>query len=326
MLDFTVAIRIHNGERNIPKVLDQLLAQTNTENINWEIVVVDNNSSDNTANIIRDYQAKWSKKFPLRYYFEPQQGASVARQRAMEEAKGAWVGFLDDDNLPASDWVKNAYQFGKDNPQAGAYGGKIQAIFETEPPENFKKIAVFLAIIDRGNKAFCYNNHQKKVLPPGAGIVITKRAWEEAVPKKLILLGPNGKSLFTKGEDLEILSYIQQANWEIWYVPNMHISHYLPSWRLERDYLIKLVGNSGLSRYHIRTIRLKSWQKPLALFAYLVIDFYRLLIYFIKHFNSLKHDTITACEMRLLLSIFISPFYFWKQQMLNTVNASNHPK
>ncbi|MEB3342553.1 hormogonium polysaccharide biosynthesis glycosyltransferase HpsE [Okeania sp.] len=317
--DFTVAIRAYNAADRLPDIIDKLKIQEGTEKINWEIVIVDNNSKDNTAQIIANYQSNWQEKFPLKYFLETRQGASIARKTAMEKAQGYYVGFLDDDNLPAPDWVVQAYNFGKSHPQAGAYGGQIHGEFEVEPPHNFKKIAPYLAIIERGDQPFSYNEHKKKVLPPGAGIVICKKAWLENVPKSLLLTGPSGKSLALKGEDLEILSHIQNGGWEIWYNPNMHLYHQIPSWRLERNYLVSLASNSGLHRHHIRMIRLKFWQKPLGFLAYLVNDSYKALLYFIKNYSLLKTDTVIACEMGLLLSILVSPFYLWRVQLLRKI-------
>ncbi|MFM7408777.1 MAG: glycosyltransferase [Cuspidothrix sp.] len=99
MVDLTVAIRTYNGEKYLRELLDKLRSQINTDNIIWEIVVVDNNSTDNTAKIIQEYQLKDSKHCPINYYFESRQGASFARAKAMQEAKAPLVGFLDDDNL-----------------------------------------------------------------------------------------------------------------------------------------------------------------------------------------------------------------------------------
>ena len=309
MVDFTVAIRTYNGEKYLPELLERLRSQIDTEHISWEIVIVDNNSKDHTAQIIQEYQSNWHKPYPIKYYFEPKQGAAFARKRTVQEAQGELIGFLDDDNLPAPNWVAAAYAFAQSHPQAGAYGGQNHGEFEVKPPENFKKIAVYLAIIERGKKAFCYNHHQQKVLPPGAGLVIRKPAWLQCIPDNLLLAGPQGKSISAKGEDLEILSYIQKAGWEIWYAPEMHIYHKIPAWRIERDYLISLVGKSGLTRHHIRMIRLKSWQRPLAFFAYLINDFCQVISHLIKYYHVLETDTIAACEMALFLSILISPFH-----------------
>ena len=111
MIDFTVAICTYNGEKRLPAVLERLRSQINTEQISWEIVVIDNNSTDKTTNLIQEYQSDWPQAYPIKYYFEPAQGLAFARQLAVQEANGTLVGFLDDDNLATPDWVAEAYAF-----------------------------------------------------------------------------------------------------------------------------------------------------------------------------------------------------------------------
>ena len=69
MLNFSVAIRTYNGEKYLPLLLEKLRSQVNTENISWEIVIVDNNSTDNTARIIQEYQLDWPESYPIHYFF-----------------------------------------------------------------------------------------------------------------------------------------------------------------------------------------------------------------------------------------------------------------
>ena len=57
-LDITVAIPTYNGAERLPKILERLLTQTGVENLRWEIIIVNNNSSDNTAEVIQEYQNK----------------------------------------------------------------------------------------------------------------------------------------------------------------------------------------------------------------------------------------------------------------------------
>ena len=83
MIDFTVAIPTYNGENRLPEVLERLRSQVNTECFSWEIIIIDNNSKDNTAKVIQKYQVNWQESYPLKYFFETQQGAAFARQKAM---------------------------------------------------------------------------------------------------------------------------------------------------------------------------------------------------------------------------------------------------
>lgn len=314
MVDFTVAICTYNGEKRLPEVLDCLRSQINTENISWEILVIDNNSKDNTAQVVRDYQKNWPAAYPLKYIFETEQGAAFARKRAIKESKSDLMGFLDDDNLPNPNWVTEAYLFAEKHPNAGAYGSQIHGEFEVEPPENFDRIIPFLAITERGSKPLLYDP-QKKLLPPSAGLVVRKEAWLANIPEHCILSGRVPGSMLTS-EDLEVLAYIQHSGWEIWYNPAMELRHKIPRSRLDKDYLIPFFRGIGLSRYVTRMVGVKDWLKPLAILAYTVNDTRKILLHLLKYGHSVKTDLVAACELELLVSSLKSPFYLWKNGYL----------
>ncbi|MEC4816578.1 MAG: hormogonium polysaccharide biosynthesis glycosyltransferase HpsE, partial [Scytonema sp. PMC 1069.18] len=296
-MDLTIAIPTYNGESRLPELLNRLYKQVETETFTWEIIIVDNNSTDNTAQLIKTYQEKWQQHFPLKYCFEARQGAAYARQRAVEEAKGELIGFLDDDNYPLFNWVAQAYEFGQKYPQAGAYGSQIHPNWEVEPPKDFHRIAPFLAITERGNKPLLYQPH-KKLLPPSAGLVVRRQAWLENVPSRCILTGRVTGNMLTS-EDIEMLSYIQKGGWEIWYNPEMEIYHQIPHWRLEREYLLPFFRGIGLSRCVTRMINVKPWAKPIVFLAYVVNDLRKIIFHLLKYRFRVKTDLVTACEMQL---------------------------
>jgi glycosyltransferase involved in cell wall biosynthesis len=311
MTDFTVVICTHNGEKRLPQVLNRLRSQINTETFTWELIVVDNNSQDNTAQVISDYQAQWNGICTLRYSFEPEQGLAHARRCAIRQVQSLWVGFLDDDNLPAPDWVEAAYEFSQRYPQIGAFGSQILGQFEVPPPLNFQRIASCLAIIDRGNQPFRYHAH-RGVLPAGAGMVVNTAVWNQCVPPQPILLGVCGLSLATKGEDVETLSYIRQAGYEIWHNPAMQLRHYIPKERLQRDYLLRLFQSIGLNRYTLRMLHYYSWQRPVMGLVHGLNDAKRLVQYVLQNWQTLyRRDLVSECEFMLHWSSLVSPFYHW---------------
>lgn len=312
-ISFSVAVCTYNGAERVGKVLEYLYAQKGTEKFGWEIVVVDNNSSDQTKETVAHYQSMWRGNVPLRYCFEPKQGLAFARQRAVEEAQGELIGFLDDDNLPEPDWVTKAFSFAQNQPKAGAYGSYIVGEFETKPPENFERIASLLALTNRGDKALFYYPGEK-VLPPGAGLVVKKQAWLENVPKSCFLQGRvAGHQL--PGEDLEAVLYIQRAGWEIWYNPEMALLHCIPSWRLTPEYLLKLCQTIGLSRFYTRMLSVQKWQRPAAALVYMGRDLFKVSRHLIRHRKRLDSDLIALCELKLYLNSLVSPFYLLRKQI-----------
>ncbi|YAF94778.1 MAG: hormogonium polysaccharide biosynthesis glycosyltransferase HpsE [Nodularia sp. CChRGM 3473] len=314
-IDFTVAIPTYNGASRLPEIIERLRNQLHTENFSWEIIVVDNNSTDNTAQVVKSYQENWQFPYPLKYCFETKQGAAYARQKAIEEAKGKFIGFLDDDNYPAPTWVAAAYAFGEQHPLVGAYGSQIHGEFEVKPLENFEKIACFLAITERGAEPHRYEPRMK-ILPPGAGLVVRKQVWEKTVPKNLVL-NHKGREAGLASEDLEAVLHIQLGGWEIWYNPEMHVYHKIPAWRLQKEYLISLFRCIGLSRHHLRMLRTKPWQRPLASLIYLVNDLRKIILHSLKYRGAVQRDLIAACEIELLISSLLSPFFLFKTRHLD---------
>ncbi|MEO1684507.1 MAG: hormogonium polysaccharide biosynthesis glycosyltransferase HpsE [Cyanobacteria bacterium J06631_12] len=328
MPDFSVVICTYNGALRLPQLLGKLRAQRFSCQMDcqWEVVVVDNNSCDRTAEIVRQWQTDgwqadkgqtdgqgaapqlWRSDIPLRYCFEPRQGLAFARRLAVRETQSPLIGFLDDDTLPDDDWVSAAISFGQQHPEAGAYGSSISGLYEVSPPPNFHRIACCLAIIDRGERPFCYDR-ERGVLPAGAGMVIRRQAWLERVPAVPALAGVSARSLKAKGEDVETLSYIRSA-WPIWHNPQMKLSHIIPKERLERHYLLNLFWRIGLSRYPLRKISYGSWQWPLIAALHFINDLKKLLLKLLNICLPVRQwGTVEACELSLLLGSLMSPFY-----------------
>ncbi|MCT7970473.1 hormogonium polysaccharide biosynthesis glycosyltransferase HpsE [Laspinema olomoucense] len=308
LYNLTVAIPTYNGAPRLPKVLEALRHQINPEKLAWEIIIIDNNSSDETAQVIKDYQSNWAEDFPLEYYFEGQQGLAFARERAIQEAQGTYVAFLDDDNIPAPDWIAAAYQFGINYPQAGAFSGQIHGEFEVQPPENFKQIAPFLAIRQHGSKPFLFDPDNLR-LPPGAGLVVRKQAWREAVPKTPKVVGNQGDAL-ARGDDYAPLLYLHKAGWEIWYNPAMHINHQIPHWRLERDYLLSLARACGLATCQLRMINATTREKPGIWVKTIFGNWRRIVQHRIKYGDRLKSELIPAFQMEFYRGSLMSSFYW----------------
>lgn len=307
MIDFTVAIPTYNSETRLPALLEKLQLQTQIENLNWQILIVDNNSKDNTAQVIKELPKNFPENCTIKYAFEERQGAAFARQKAMILAQSDWVAFLDDDIIPADDWVINAYQFSHNHPQSGAFGGQIHGNFEVEPPENFQRIKSFLAIRERGDKPHLYDPDNLS-LPPSAAWVINRQAWLDNVPAKPTL-GGRVKGSMVQGDDYEPLLYMHRAGWQVWYNPAMHVHHQIPRQRLEKNYLISLSRGCGLCVCKLRLINTKIWKKPIIITRLFLGNLKRLLLHLFKYRGQVRTDLVAACEMAFLLGCLASPFY-----------------
>ena len=299
-MDFTVAICTFNGAERLPPVFDRLQGQQTT-GFTWEILVVDNASTDTTAIVVERYQKTWPISAPLRYVQEFQPGLTHARRKAFHEAKAEIVGFLDDDNWPDPNWVSHAYYFGLNHPRAGAYGSCVRPVFDQDPPPGFERIIFFFAI-QPSTKVYCHNDRRhrlRRAFPAGAGLVVRTKAWQQSLPEEQLLDGVKGASLQTKGEDMEMVSRIFRQGWEVWHCGDMKIQHHIPNDRFEPEYLQKFFRGIGRSRYVTRMQAYPVWWGWLLIPAYLTIDMFKIGIYFLQNFQDLKTDVIKASEWRI---------------------------
>jgi glycosyltransferase involved in cell wall biosynthesis len=305
-IDITVAICTYNGADRVPEVLDHLHAQEGVEEVDWEVLVVDNNSTDETSQVVEQYKDTWNRSADLRCVVETRQGLAFARQRVIDESTSTLVAFLDDDNLPAPDWVAEVVAFAEAHPNAGAFGGRLIGEFEVEPPRSFGLVKGLFALND-ANTTFRYSERGMGEFPPGAGLVVRREAWERCVPRELSSSGVSAGSRANVGEDLEAQWYIHDARWEVWHNPQMVARHKIPKSRLEQPYLDRFFEGIGLSRHRTRMMQWAPWQRPFAVAGYWFNDLRQLLFLRWQYWNKWD-DPFVQGKAQMLKCMLARPF------------------
>lgn len=305
MIKFTAAIPTYNGGKRLPELLSRLASQRGVSERSWEIIVVNNNSDDETDDVLRGIQGRWTEGPELRHCLEPRQGTAYARIRAAQEARAPLIGFLDDDILPSIDWVAAAIAFGSDHPRAGAYGSRVRARFEVPPPPGFEKIAPYFGLLNLGDEPRQFLSRDK-VVPAGCATVVRALAWTESTRAAPLLTGPE-RDVRSAGEDIEPLIRMQQSGWEVWYNPRMEAEHLLPSRRLDRRSLLATCRAAGLARHALRRARWAWWQVIPGTLLAAGADFLRLVSWTMKNHRYLRDSVIAQCELETLKSSLLSP-------------------
>ena len=141
----TVAICTWNRAELLELALERMARLVVPPDTWWELVVVNNNSTDNTDKVLERFE----RRLPLRRVFEPMPGLSNARNTALREAKGDYVLWTDDDVLVSEGWLGGFVESVRANPSASLYGGPIDAAFLVEPDA---KLLAGFPILARG---FC---------------------------------------------------------------------------------------------------------------------------------------------------------------------------
>ncbi len=125
----SVLIASYNGEYTLPRTL-QALAEVRAPLSGWELIAVDNGSTDNSAEILRSFAGR----LPLHYILHPQRGKNRALNAALQHARGDLVVFTDDDVLADANWLVAFEQTAAVRPAYEIFGGCIVAHWEQAPP------------------------------------------------------------------------------------------------------------------------------------------------------------------------------------------------
>src|SRR5678815_492050 len=109
-LDISVVISTYNRASVLPAAIESILRQ-NAPEVNYELIVVDNNSTDDTRQVVESFSNR-----NVRYVFEAKQGPSHGRNAGIANARGRIIAFTDDDVRPAADWLSNIKRAFDNNP------------------------------------------------------------------------------------------------------------------------------------------------------------------------------------------------------------------
>jgi glycosyltransferase involved in cell wall biosynthesis len=246
----SVVICCHNASSRLSAVLEHLLRQDIPGAIRWEVIVIDNASTDATAAVARSVWPDYHP-VPLRVVLEPNIGLTNARNRAFAEAKYDIVSFVDDDNWVEPSFVKTVHRLMQSLPDVGACGCRIEEVCEVEPPNWFDAFKIALAISPK-DETYGWITDPNKYLP-GAGLSIRQAALRDifALGFSPTLTGRTGNHLFS-GEDLELGAALRLAGWKLWREESVVIRHFIPTGRLTWSYMKELYygfGASGFSPY-----------------------------------------------------------------------------
>ncbi len=236
----SVIIATYNRSEDLKNVLDCLQKQELPDHLDYEVLIIDNNSSDNTKSVVEAFFSSFQGR--LRYFFEPQQGKPFAINRGIEEAKGEIVVLTDDDCTFEGNYLANVYKaFNEAGPSIGFIGGPIMPRwvncnkpkwFDNINPDWLKEFFWGpLAVLDYGDKSFITN----KDLYVSLGKKLFYGA-NMAVRKELFLKYGGLNLERTVTEDMEFQLRFLKEGVQGLYAPQAKVYHKVPAGRLTPGY------------------------------------------------------------------------------------------
>lgn len=247
-MEASIIVCTYNRAESLRETIGALRAQRCSPALSWEVIIVDNNSSDHTRKLVEEARSDWPL---LRYEFEGEQGLSHARNRGIAVASGTVLLFTDDDVLPEPDWLETTLA-GMDKYQADACGGYIAPIWETPPPAWLtERFYGFLAV--RTERADDYPIQSPAQAPYGANMAVKKAVFDK-VGMFDTSRGRKGKVL-ASGEDGELFERILAAGIQAVFLGQSRVHHKVEGFRLTKRYFRRwrlqtsrnIVQSQGLS-------------------------------------------------------------------------------
>lgn len=249
-MKFTVVVCTWNGASSIGATLESMSLFERIDEIDWELLIVDNNSTDDSRQICETY----SDRLPIRIVTEPQQGHSNCRNCAVNNSHGEFIAWTDDDVIVDPTWLSQYDRAVDQYPLAAFWGGRIKARFEHAVPrwirENWDVCAGVFAERDLGNERFEIRTAEQ--LPYGANFV-TRRCVQEKF-RFDSRFGRTGDSV--RGfDEIDVLSRMIAQEFRGYWIPEATLQHVIPASRTTRKYIgdyFEGQGETWVAREHSR--------------------------------------------------------------------------
>ena len=240
-VEVSVVIPTHNRPELLRKAVDGALSQGLAPD-RYEVIVVDNASDRDTRTAVEP----WLGDGRVRYLLEPSVGLSHARNAGWRAAQGSIVAFLDDDAIPAADWLERIIEaFESRAPAPGCVGGRVLPIWESPRPSWIHDaLLTGLTVIDWGPHAKALHDLRREWL------VGANMAFRTELLRRLGGFVPgldrSGTRMLSSG-DVHMTLKVQQAGHTCWYDPGIVVQHHIPRARLTKRWFRHRYYAQGLS-------------------------------------------------------------------------------
>lgn len=228
-IDATVIVCTFNRSASLKRTLASLQAQSVGEGVDWEVLIVDNNSSDDTRTVVETFSVAFPR---ARYCFEPRQGLSFARNHGIAQARGNIVLFTDDDVAPETDWLRRILD-GMTSCACDACGGFIAPAWQSPPPAWLtERFHGFLAI--RAERTDTYEILGNMLPPYGANMAFKRDVFDRFGAFD-VTRGRRG-DILASGEDGELFARILAGGGKVMFFGGARVHHAVESFRLTKHY------------------------------------------------------------------------------------------
>ena len=226
--DVSIVVSTYNRAKTLVSTMDSLLDQRDFPN--YEVVVVDNNSMDETRELVCNYAHKSQR---VRYVFEKKQGLSYGRNTGISAAESDLIAFTDDNVRANPDWVQQIQLASMERPDYGIFGGRVLPLWPHEPPSwLMKEHWAPLALCDYGQAQTISSANRKTLI--GANMIIRRSVFDQ-----IGMFSPDYQRVgegVGSTEDHELQNRYWKAGGLGWFDPSIVVKADVQPERLEKQY------------------------------------------------------------------------------------------
>jgi glycosyltransferase involved in cell wall biosynthesis len=262
-MNISVILCTYNRSQSLKLALDSLAASQMPEFVNWYVLIVDNNSKDQTRAVAEELCRRDPVHF--RYVFEPKQGKSFALNRGIREAQGDILAFIDDDITVEPIWLFELTRPFAD-PQWAGTGGRVYLPKDFSAPpwmavEGHHSLVSILALFDLGPDPLPLSKP-----PIGNNMAFRKEVFTKFGGFRTDLGPAPGSEL--RHEDTEFGTRVMKSGARVLYVPSAIVRHAVEERRLHQNYFLAYHYDYGRA-----LIREKGDRAPVGIIPRSVISF-----------------------------------------------------
>lgn len=234
-MEISIIIATYNRSESLRKTLDSIKELVVPKDTTWEIIIIDNNSTDNTRDVVEEFRLKTGLK--VIYIYEEKQGKPYALNHGLRIARGKVVALTDDDVIVDRYWLCNILKaFERTN--ATCLGGRVLPLWEKEPPSWLRKeLYGCIALLDLGNEYL-------EISEPniwGVNMAVKNSFFQ----KYNFMFNTN---FLKRGEDTDLVEKLLVNKELVYYCPDMIVYHCIPIERMKKSYFRKWKFDQGKFR------------------------------------------------------------------------------
>lgn len=243
------------------KTLDAITLLSDLNNSLAEVIIINNNSFDNTNNIIIDFIQKQQSRIKVEYHIESKIGKSHAIKNALNHVSSKWIIFCDDDNILDANYLVSTTEIIKNDDSIGVLGGFSRFNFEdSRLPSWFHNYKSHYALGHQGN--ISQNGLSEVKYIWGAGMVIRKEIYVFLENNQLDLItGKKRYDYYISGEDYEISVIASILGYKICYSSKLNLYHNINEARINWESLVKLNIRNSIPLVYLKLYDLFFLQK-----------------------------------------------------------------